>query len=205
MPFTPRLIPCILPNLAHHVPMIQTVALRTNKLLFDVVGSLPSPVEQTTTTTSASTTSTSLRNEKTSAPPPLTGRIPRSPTPSTAVPVPPTAPTLPNNLAGRAIPDNAAQPAPQQPSGSRPPSPVSTTSINGQQQPGEKLPQVAEDTDLFDYQATVNELTVQFLSEWEETRITTLKWLIMLHQKAPKKVSQPFLYKAPQRGPNVRS
>ena len=45
-----------------------------------------------------------------------------------------------------------------------------------------------EDTDLFDYQATVNELTVQFLSEYEETRVATLKWLIMLHQKAPKKV-----------------
>jgi vacuole morphology and inheritance protein 14 len=45
-----------------------------------------------------------------------------------------------------------------------------------------------EEVDLFDYQATVNELTIQFLSEFEETRVAALKWLIMLHQKAPKKV-----------------
>lgn len=49
--------------------------------------------------------------------------------------------------------------------------------------------QTLEERDPFDYQATVNELTIQFLSEWEETRITTLNWLIMLHKKAPKKVS----------------
>lgn len=47
-----------------------------------------------------------------------------------------------------------------------------------------------KDKDLFDYQATVNALTIQFLSEHEETRVAALKWLIMLHQKAPKKVSQ---------------
>lgn len=48
--------------------------------------------------------------------------------------------------------------------------------------------QTTEEADLFDYQATVNELTIQFLSEFEETRVAALKWLIMLHQKAPKKV-----------------
>jgi len=42
--------------------------------------------------------------------------------------------------------------------------------------------------DAFDYQATVNSLTIQFLSEHEETRVAALKWLIMLHQKAPKKI-----------------
>jgi hypothetical protein len=47
----------------------------------------------------------------------------------------------------------------------------------------------SEEEDLFDYQATVNALTIQFLSEFEETRVAALKWLIMLHQKAPKKVS----------------
>ena len=47
---------------------------------------------------------------------------------------------------------------------------------------------VYQEKDFFDYQASVNALTVQFLSEHEETRIAALKWLIMLHQKAPKKV-----------------
>jgi len=68
---------------------------------------------------------------------------------------------------------------------SRPHSPVSFTS---QHQLHSQFPQ-QEELDPFDYQATVNELTIQFLSEYEETRVTALKWLIMLHQKAPKKVS----------------
>jgi vacuole morphology and inheritance protein 14 len=50
-----------------------------------------------------------------------------------------------------------------------------------------------EETDPFDYQATVNELTIQFLSEFEETRVAALKWLIMLHQKAPRKVILNFI------------
>lgn len=73
---------------------------------------------------------------------------------------------------------------------SRPHSPVSfnnhpTSSMNGNQMNGS----APEDADPFDYQATVNELTIQFLSEFEETRVAALKWLIMLHQKAPRKVS----------------
>jgi vacuole morphology and inheritance protein 14 len=40
----------------------------------------------------------------------------------------------------------------------------------------------------FNYASTVNALTVQFMGEHEDTRIAALKWLIMLHQKNPKKV-----------------
>jgi len=54
------------------------------------------------------------------------------------------------------------------------------------------VPATSEENDPFDYQATVNELTIQFLSEYEETRVAALKWLIMLHQKAPKKVFRSF-------------
>jgi hypothetical protein len=39
-----------------------------------------------------------------------------------------------------------------------------------------------------DYAAAVNALTLQFLNEHEATRVAALSWLIMLHQKAPKKV-----------------
>lgn len=42
--------------------------------------------------------------------------------------------------------------------------------------------------DPFDYGATVNALTLQFLNEHEETRVAALEWLLMLHQKAPKLV-----------------
>jgi hypothetical protein len=40
IPFTPRLVPAILPNLAHHVSMIQSAAIRTNKLLLGVIQKL---------------------------------------------------------------------------------------------------------------------------------------------------------------------
>ncbi|TFY61795.1 hypothetical protein EVG20_g6928, partial [Dentipellis fragilis] len=45
VPFTPRLILSILPNLAHHVPMIQSSANRTNKLLASVIKALPAPTD----------------------------------------------------------------------------------------------------------------------------------------------------------------
>jgi hypothetical protein len=51
-----------------------------------------------------------------------------------------------------------------------------------------------EEAGPFDYHATVNELTIQFLSEFEETRVAALKWLLMLHQKVPKKVGVPLLF-----------
>ncbi|KAJ5344554.1 hypothetical protein N7452_002558 [Penicillium brevicompactum] len=42
-------------------------------------------------------------------------------------------------------------------------------------------------TDL-DYAAAVSSLTLQFLNENDKTRVAALGWLIMLHQKAPRKV-----------------
>ncbi|THH15713.1 hypothetical protein EW146_g4806 [Bondarzewia mesenterica] len=45
VPFTSRLIPAILPNLAHHIPMIQTAANCMNKPLTNVIQSLPLPSE----------------------------------------------------------------------------------------------------------------------------------------------------------------
>lgn len=71
-----------------------------------------------------------------------------------------------------------------QPSTSRPQSPVSVLSHSNQNLQAS----ITEEPDVFDYQATVNELTIQFLSEFEETRVAALKWLIMLHQKAPRKI-----------------
>lgn len=39
-----------------------------------------------------------------------------------------------------------------------------------------------------DYEGCVNALTLQFLNEHVDTRVTALGWLIMLHHKAPRKV-----------------
>lgn len=47
--------------------------------------------------------------------------------------------------------------------------------------------------DPFDYYATVNSLTLQFLNEHEETRVAAFDWLIMLHKKAPNKVGLCYM------------
>jgi vacuole morphology and inheritance protein 14 len=53
--------------------------------------------------------------------------------------------------------------------------------------PGAATPPLVKPGDL-DYSATVNALTLQFLNEHEQTRVTALEWLLMLHRKAPRKV-----------------
>ncbi|KAF8622054.1 hypothetical protein AX15_007205 [Amanita polypyramis BW_CC] len=191
VPFTPRLIPAILPNLAHHVSMIQSAAKYTNKLLYNVIQNFPSPSEPPPTRTSE-------RASEKAQP-----RLPRSPTPTTgtsnskqsnqAEVIPETSTTPPLISRNRSVADGSLIPKPVVAdvappgvsNGSRPQSPASTSSQVGNEGDRSSVP---EDTDLFDYQATVNELTVQFLSEFEETRVATLKWLIMLHKKAPKKI-----------------
>ena len=212
VPFTPRLIPAILPNLAHHVPMIQSAAIRTNKLLLAVIQKLPSPQEpsQLKTVADKAISGTDKPNQ---------AKVPRSPTPTTTATTSSRQSTLSSQMSTKdsPLPDSAADsqsqnvprtrvnadpsmtprqappaeiPTASSSNSSRPHSPVSSASlpvaasiVNGQQ---------IEESDPFDYQATVNELTVQFLSEFEETRVAALKWLIMLHQKAPKKVCEFF-------------
>ncbi|KAL1723502.1 vacuolar protein 14 C-terminal Fig4p binding-domain-containing protein [Schizophyllum commune] len=131
VPFTPRLVPAVLPNLAHHAPGIQTQAIRLNKLLMNAILNLPSPSSPSV--------------------PRFQGRTPASPSPTATTSRQPT--TVTRDSSSRDI------------------------SVV-----------MAEEPDYFDYQGTVTELTVQFLSEFEETRVAALKWLIMLHQKAPKKI-----------------
>ncbi|KAF8238983.1 ARM repeat-containing protein [Tricholoma matsutake] len=195
VPFTPRLIPAILPNLAHHVPMIQSAAIRTNKLLLSVIQNLPSPVDASLRpSVNKQTSSQVLRSPTPTAP--VTRRSTVSKDSSRDVPsaelVLESSPVSLQRARGsttdvpmipRAVPSIEMPPPPVSTSGpSRPQSPASLTSQTG------NIPKPPEETDLFDYQATVNELTIQFLSEFEETRVVALKWLIMLHQKAPKKI-----------------
>ena len=201
VPFTPRLIPAILPNLAHHVSMIQSAAIRTNKLLLGVIQRLPSPQEP-------SKAAADKTSEKVTQ-----GKVARSPTPTTTSTTTTSRQStlssqasskegsLPNaNTADPSMTPRPPPPAeipPSSATSSRPHSPVSSSSqpaasvnVNGSVPNG----QLNEESDPFDYQSTVNELTIQFLSEFEETRVAALKWLIMLHQKAPKKVCGIFIF-----------
>ncbi|KAI0294591.1 vacuolar protein 14 C-terminal Fig4p binding-domain-containing protein [Multifurca ochricompacta] len=194
----PRLIPAILPNLAHHVPMIQSSANRTNKLLLSVIQSLPSPSEppsRQSTLPSERTAPVVARGP--SASPSLSrpsresGSV-ESLTDSTATPTPSNI-AIQKRASLQAQADGTQPPrllAPldsQLPARSptpRPPSPQSLGSVAGPA----SVPEHEVSADTFDYQSTVNALTIQFLSEHEETRVAALKWLIMLHQKAPKKI-----------------
>jgi vacuole morphology and inheritance protein 14 len=195
VPFTPRLIPAILPNLAHHVPMIQSAALRTNKLLSNVIQNLPGPVEGLSRQNTAEKSSASA-----SSPTPISQ-------PSRQITVqPPSRDASSPESMGDNQPSSSSDKTTmmQRPrsgtmqttvteSSSRPHSRMSSNSAAGAPPPppapapAPPSP-VQEEADQFNYQATVNELTIQFLSEHEETRVAALKWLIMLHQKAPKKV-----------------
>jgi len=195
VPFTPRLIPAILPNLAHHVPMIQSAALRTNKLLSNVIQNLPGPVEGLSRQNTAEKSSASA-----SSPTPISQ-------PSRQITVqPPSRDASSPESMGDNQPSSSSDKTTmmQRPrsgtmqttvteSSSRPHSRMSSNSAAGAPPPP-PVPApappspVQEEADQFNYQATVNELTIQFLSEHEETRVAALKWLIMLHQKAPKKI-----------------
>ena len=61
------------------------------------------------------------------------------------------------------------------------------TQLNGT--PKSPVAETINDEDVFDVRETVNVLTLQFLSDHAETRIAALEWLLMLHLKAPQKVS----------------
>lgn len=184
LPFTPRLIPAVLPNLAHHVEMIQGPALRTNKLLMDVIQDLPPPQPPQKNLAAAKPGSISGPSPTPSAGP-TTKRDSTSPRDTRDASSPETVPETPlpsgvtrSKGSGVDISVKPPQATVQSPTTeSRAPSPALTT----------MTAPVAED-EPFDYQATVTELTVQFLSEYEETRVSALKWLIMLHQKAPRKI-----------------
>ncbi|EIW76321.1 ARM repeat-containing protein [Coniophora puteana RWD-64-598 SS2] len=235
VPFTPRLIPAILPNLAHHAPMIQTAAIRTNKLLSSVVQNLPSPADASSRRATAEKITPSVSRDQASSPTQGTGPPSKQsanilqPPRETTSPETTTTDAQSQSTSSNASSDKTTAPLTQRsrvgtqsslsempngtpaasagaPSPSRPQSRLSSASAPGgaanppnaptpvaqqrdaQSVPPPMPPPPPEEPDLFDYQATVTELTVQFLSEHEQTRVAALKWLIMLHQKAPKKI-----------------
>ncbi|KAJ9094847.1 hypothetical protein QFC19_007776 [Naganishia cerealis] len=246
VPFAPRLIPAILPNLAHHVPYLQNAAVETNQLLYRVIQNLPGPKIH--------------HNEN--MPHPTAGSLPGPPPPtahSSATTIPVNG-SLGNAAANSASAPNsfsvspgsrkdtlidfnpdamnarrkssdqngdglktsaststlpsmgsvirpkslAVSPGPSEPqtpvafeypNKSRPGSPsgipipvVSPAMTNLAQQQAMAVNAVKPhptEEDPFDIRETVNVLTLQFVSEHEETRIAALEWLSMLHQKAP--------------------
>lgn len=163
VPFAPRLIPVILSSLAHHVGTIRAAANDTNYNLYKVIQDLPAPL----------------------SPP-----IPSSPHDLTAA-----SPVLKEREVLPVLsPSAAATTAPLRSTLA----PEVTLATSPTLSPPDLAPLsigtgVTREHDPFDYGATVNALTLQFLNEHEETRVAALEWLLMLHQKAPKKVSRSIL------------
>lgn len=208
VPFTPRLILVILPNLSHHVLMIQSAAQRTNKLLMNMIQALPLPPDQPARQGTDKSSSAASQVAPGSPTPAVTSLA--STRQSTAGKDTPQSRDLssPESLLETTADRASVAPAPRprgatlqldstrtgpsdapssQLHASRPDSPTSTGSVlQIQQSPEASILQ--EKSEQFDYQATVNALTIQFLSEHEDTRVAALRWLIMLHQKAPKKI-----------------
>ncbi|EPQ28338.1 uncharacterized protein PFL1_04165 [Pseudozyma flocculosa PF-1] len=221
VPFTPRLIPAILPSLAHHSPAIAAAANATNANLVSVIQQLPAPpVPPPQIVRPPSSNSGDVRE-----------RIGKdraansSPTTTTAgkaadksiVPSASTPASHTDTVARRQAPSSqgAAGPSNLRDAFSPPISPrsraatlssehdsIAASLANARIEEGagtatqleapasksrSRSPTVV-DRDPFDYQTTVNALTLQLLDEHEETRVTALEWLLMLHQKCPRKI-----------------
>lgn len=236
LPFTPRLLLVILPNLAHHVPMILQAAQRTNQLLHKLVQSIPSPNPMSQPGSADKASIASGKTSVVTSPGPAQTFAMQSVSPpstgGSTSPVPPRQSTLTSSVtdgqpdvtaspaSDRTVQVSARQrsittssPAPDaahadvessssnQQSRSQSPTPTAAstnaaTTIQVPQSGTDQEKQAAiltqspvqTEADPFGYHETVENLTLQFMSEHEETRVAALNWLIMLHQKVPKKV-----------------
>ena len=211
VPFAPRLIPVILSALAHHVEEIQQAASDTNDLLFAVIQALPvdgssnggangsnglSPASAADFSPPHSTLSTVAFAPNVASPPPSS--IPFPSTSSAATPRPGHDRHKPGSDASSLLHAPPSALAPLSPSSDSssaphhlaagPPAPPQGLGLALAHDFADPL---EPDAARFAYGQTVNELTLQFLSDNEETRVAALEWLLMLHQKAPRKVRPP--------------
>ncbi|CAO1614518.1 unnamed protein product [Parajaminaea phylloscopi] len=171
VPFTPRLIPAILPNLAHHSPAIQTAANDTNENLFQVIQDLPGPIDTRTASPTRSASPSEVRTGRggNASQAGSSGR-------QQGANSPPLSPRLGASGTDSGKDKETVQQRRQ------------TLSPAVEIDEGNRRPDSVAHADLFDYQTTVNMLTLQLLDQHEETRVNALEWLIMLHQKASDRV-----------------
>lgn len=181
VPFTPRLIPAVLPNLAHHVPYIQSAAMETNRSLFQVIQSLPisrpSPAaSQTVTPHSLGSTPMTVNSS--------TGTVLNAPSSANQLSILPVS----RKEAGDGDRTKSVDSVPEGKSKSKVEG-LSEVKTDASYASMDFPPAPVEEEELFDLRETVNVLTLQFMSEHEETRIAALEWLQMLHGRAPNDVS----------------
>ncbi|KAI7953588.1 hypothetical protein MJO28_006135 [Puccinia striiformis f. sp. tritici] len=181
IPFTPRLIPIILGCLSHERNYIKDIAIGANYNLFHAIQQLPTP------------------------PPPSLPPVPPPPPPATLPDVDKRKhdPRLSTHMSNSVDkfrnrimrPERAHPPSTPTPSawtirprrGTRP-NGIAEEIVKPLEAHTETPPQEELSPDPLDYTLTVNALTLQFLNEYEETRLAALKWLMMLHNKVPNKI-----------------
>lgn len=216
VPFTPRLIPVILSSLAHHVTSIRTAANETNYNLYKVIQTLPDSIsEELPVVSSPLPTAISIplpsvlqgKQPESNASLLRERALSASPTsnPSTSIPFP----SIPISSAIGSSSRLPSQDRSHQKNNINHNEPMASLTSqfesmsdydhnnniynNGDHyqmnQSSIYSDRIIGMVDPFDYGATVNALTLQFLNEQEETRVAALEWLLMLHEKAPKKVS----------------
>ncbi|KAI8354946.1 vacuolar protein 14 C-terminal Fig4p binding-domain-containing protein [Mortierella sp. GBAus27b] len=176
--FTPTLIPAVLPCLAHEVDSIRTIAIETNLSLYTLVyesalppepQSQPSPQQQQQQQQQQQPTASS--SERSSAN--NRSQSPRPQSPKAQDRSPMSFGASGSKIAtGGTTKEQSAQLSQRDSATERVASPSS-------------LQRPTADQLEFDYVATVNQLTLQFLNEHEQTRVASLEWLLMLHKRAP--------------------
>ena len=188
VPWTPKLIPAILPLLAHKSPTIEAAANTLNVNLYRVIQSLPPPSQPPPTPQQQLSPPqrplSSAANREGKMPALAASRDgrsqPASPRMRTSTSL---MPEMENGISSRSGMDSST---PRQTTfgigfGHSPRPDAAATGGEG----GEDFD---AELDSFDYKETIMKLGVQLISEHEETRISTLEWLFMLHQKAPRKL-----------------
>ncbi|KAF9097728.1 hypothetical protein BGX29_007956 [Mortierella sp. GBA35] len=165
--FTPSLIPAVLPCLAHSVDSIRVIANETNLSLYRLVcdSALPPepqfPAAAATPNGGGSISDRSFQVQSQSS-------RPQSPKADRSAMSFGTSGSIASKLAS-----TGNKEAPVQASRET----MTTSPVPNSKPPADALE--------FDYVATVNALTLQFLNEHEQTRVASLEWLLMLHKRAP--------------------
>ncbi|KAG0056174.1 hypothetical protein BGZ83_006083 [Gryganskiella cystojenkinii] len=182
--FTPALIPAVLPCLAHSVPSIRAIANETNLSLYRLVYESALPPEQAASSSPTGPQQQQQQQQQQQPPVSQTSQdrsshvrslSPRPQSPQgrerSAMSFGASGSSIAAKLAG----GNVKEPRESERTASPTPPLVAPTAT------------VKPTTDQleFDYVATVNALTLQFLNEHEQTRVASLEWLLMLHKRAP--------------------
>lgn len=167
VPFTPELLPVLLPLIAHPDAMIRETANRANLSLFKVIQELPEPsIEAADPNTQSQPAAASHY-----PPPPVSRIATMSKSASTSRSIPTSVPAAsqkkPSSLRSLNSLVNGAAPA---------------------EAPAEADVPDGAPPDLFDWRETIDALVQVGPTNWhDQTRVTALEWLMMLHRKEPSK------------------